>query len=165
MTLIAMMGQTLRVDDCSAFLRQAPGSWTVVVADRHGITQDDLPAGAHLVRLEVSPAPARGRLKSDLRRSALGLMRRGSSWGRYAENGLRRIKRVVAPADPSYDPMEGAEGNVNEKWMQTHTDELLRFLKDLHERDPIGEVVVFDLFDLPAALAFAEPRRIPLSVR
>jgi hypothetical protein len=137
----------------------------VVVGDRHGVTEDDLPVGSELVRIAVGPAPPKGRVKSELRRSALGAMRRGSSWGRHAENGLRRLKRIVAPPEPGYDPMGPTIGTANETRLNAHTAEVLRFLEDRHAHVPITELVVFDLFDLPAALAFAEPKGLPVSVR
>jgi len=165
MTHIALIGQTLRMNDCTAFVRQTPGSWTIVVGDRHGITQDDLPPGGELVRLSSAPVPTGSRLKADLRRSVLRLMRRGSSLGRHAENGLRRVKRLVAPADPGYDPMGRMAGTANEALLTTHTEEILSFLECRHQQAPIAEVVVFDLFDLPAALAFAQPKGLPVSVR
>lgn len=164
MTAFALMCQTLRVDECTAFLRQESRRWIVVVGDQHEIGEDDLPHQSELVMM-VSPIAGAGRFfGSDLRRSAISWMRGGSRIGRMAETGLRRIRGLTSPARQRYDPMDRSDTPTS-GWLDLHTDEVLLFLEARHKREAVSEIVVFDLFDLPAALAFADRHGVPVSVR
>ncbi|HEY6634293.1 MAG TPA: hypothetical protein VI141_01620 [Acidimicrobiia bacterium] len=163
MTAIALMSQTLRRDDCIAFLRQDARRWIVVVGDQHGIDADDLPNRSELVVMDSPLAGAGKRLRADIRRSAITWMRSGSQLGRMAETGLRKMRRLVSSSrrdGDSVDLVTTASG-----WLDSHTEEVVAFLESNNEHEAVAEIVVFDLFDLPAALAFGDRHGIPISVQ
>ena len=164
MTAFVLMGQTLRVDECIEFLRRDDNRWTVVVGDLHGTSEDAFPHVSELVVMDSPLAGAGRRFRADLRRSATRWMRRGSRIGRMAETGIRRIRRLASTTrrrDDSVDPLVTPDS----RWLDLHTEELLGLLEARNEQETVTEIVVFDLFDLPAALAFAERHGVPVSVR
>ncbi len=160
MIAVALVSQTLRSAECVSFLSHESGRWLVVTADEHGFEKVDLPPQTEVVMLESSLAGSKDRLQSSFRRSAIGWMRGGSRIGRMTENGLRRIRRLTSPA-----PQTNPTGAPSSDRLDLHTNKVVSFLETHLETEPISEIVVFDLFDLPAALAFGDQHGVPVSVR
>jgi hypothetical protein len=80
-----------------------------------------------------------------------------------AENGMRRIRRIASTRrrDLSVEPLVTPDS----RWLDLHTEELIALLEARHDREAVTEIVVFDLFDLPAALAFADRHGMPVGVQ
>jgi len=162
-TALVLMGQTLRVDECVDFLRRDARRWTVVVGDLHGMSEDRFPHVSELVVMDSPLSGAGSRFWADLRRSVTSWMRRGSRIGRMAETGIRRIRRIAStrPRDDSVEPLVTPDS----RWLDLHTEKLIALLEARHDREAVTEIVVFDLFDLPAALAFADRHGVPVGVQ
>lgn len=84
--------------------------------------------------------------------SALGA--RASRWLRSAEWRLRYVDRLKS----LFESGKGPDSTFD----QVDVSEALRELESSHV---IEQIVVFDLFDLPPALAFAATRDLPVKVR
>ena len=164
MTAFVLMGQTLRVDECVEFLRRDANRWTVVVGDLHAMSEDEFPHVSELVVMDSPLAGAGSRFSADLRRSATSWMRRGSRIGRMAETGIRRMRRLASTTRRGDDSMEPLV-TPDSRWLDLHTEELIALLEARHGREAVTEIVVFDLFDLPAALAFADRHGVPVGVQ
>ena len=49
--------------------------------------------------------------------------------------------------------------------LDTHTEMVLSILEEQQEGEGVSEILVFDLFDLPAAVAFGDQHGVPIRVR
>lgn len=164
MIAIALMSQTLRAEDCAALLRSQAGRWIVVTGDEHVPDQADLPPGSSVLRLSSPLAGPAERLGSRIRRASIRWMRGGSRAGRAIERGLQKVRRLLSPAGGSSRP-RGPGDPPTSRLLDTHTEMVLSILEEQQEGEGVSEILVFDLFDLPAAVAFGDQHGVPIRVR
>jgi hypothetical protein len=85
----------------------------------------------------------------------------GSSWGRVAERSARQVVRVVQRLRSKTTQRVDSDVLVSQR-LTAHTKSLKTLLQQQWSSHPIEEIVVFDLFDLPAALDFGAEFAIPV---
>lgn len=163
MSRFALMSQTLRADECLAFIGGNQDSWTLITADRRWVASAGLPATTRVVLVESTLTGVRDRARAGLRRSILGWARSGSRLGAAVEQTVRRAKRAFTRS-VTYEPFDSDQSSSSNDRMEAHTGQLVDLLESAHSEDPIIELAVFDVFDLPAAFAFAVSHDVPVAI-
>lgn len=160
------MTQPLRAAHCAAYVSEhAPdGSAVVIVSDPAAFTHLHLPEGTD-VRSQRPPTdllPTHRLLRSKLRQRIVNYSRSGSPLGRKLEQvartgmwRLRYVDRIVIGERAAKDSRASASvrsGLINE-------------LYAIHNETPIGDLVTFDVYDLPTLLKFAAETGVAVRVR
>jgi hypothetical protein len=152
---VGVIGQTMRSAYCQAHFT-APGiAPAVILTDDPGAFADwDLPPGVGVVVMNDGTVALHQKLRRRLRRRAIAWLRRGSVVGARAEKAMRRLRpahRAEMPGRVGADapPRRG----------------LITQLHTIHEASAIGQIVVFDVFDLPSVLEFSDGTGVPVVVR
>jgi hypothetical protein len=134
----------------------APGNApAVILTDDPGAFADwDLPPGVGVEAIDDGTVALHQKLRRRLRRRAIAWFRSGSVVGARAEKAIRRLRpahRVEMPGGVGADvpPRRG----------------LITQLHAIHEASAIGQIVVFDVFDLPSVLEFSDRTGVPVEVR
>jgi hypothetical protein len=166
MKQVAIISQPLRAIHCHAFLGQGSDEQVVLTTDPSAFV--DLPFNSATRVVQVSPPPEllpTARLaRAKLSRRMVGRARAGSGFGRWFERTLKKVmwrlryldrlallRRARKPAELDLKSIEGSA--------------MFLKLAEEHQSGDIDRIVVFDVFDLPVALTFAEPNGIEVLVR
>lgn len=162
MTVVVVLSQTLRQKEAGQFLYSVDGEQKAVITQfQSTLDAGEFPPDTKFLSWSPDPKPPpSARTTSFLSRvktwvsggSSIGL--RIDRWLRSTEWRLRYLDRVITVFESRRD-LEWDFGNSN----------LNEVLESCFRDDNGGEVVVFDLFDLPAALSFAEGRPCRVTVR
>lgn len=162
MTVVVLMSQTLRQREAAKFLRDIRADRKAVVTQFQSDIETALfPADTQFhswSHHRSKPVSARAtsvvrRLKSWLFGGSPAAFRI-DRWLRAAEWRLRYLDRIVAVV-----------GSRRLATWDFDNDDLITILVDCFEDTGEGQLVVFDLFDLPTALKFAEGHPVSISVR
>ena len=118
--------------------------------------------------IAVSPPPEllprAGLIGTRVFRSVLAKARSGSAFGRALEKAAKLVARrfrSLSRAMPVRRP--GRAPTLDETTVRS--SQMYLRLVDEHRRSPIDRFVIFDVFDLPVALAFARDHGIEVLVR
>ena len=166
MRLAALISQPLRVAHCVAYLDDGTGDNVVLTADPAVFAEVEFASPTRVVVVtppaELLPTVrlARGRLY----RRLVDMARSGSELGRRLERFAKRIMwrlryfdRLVILKRRRKPPQLTREA--------VQTSSSYRELVEEHVRRPFDKVVVFDVFDLPVAMEFADTYAIEVLVR
>ena len=163
---VALISQTLRAAHCQAYLRAAETSQVVLTSDPSAFETHALETTTRVVTVSPPPEllPSTRLAEGRWFRSVLRWARSGSPIGRWLERTVKRLvwrlrylDRLVA-LRRSTRPREVDPGSIR-------TSAMYRRLVEEHNETSIDRIVVFDVFDLPVALAFAEDHGVEVLVR
>lgn len=166
MTNVALISQTLRADHCMAYIERHSADWVILTSNPTAMLRTGR-AATEMEILSASPPPhilsASELNRSRRYRRALTWARSGSKVGRWVEGSarwlLRNLRQVNTRGSTTPDQLpEVVDGDVRES-------EMFRLLVLRHGARPLHEIVVFDVFDLPVALAFAHDFDVEVLVR
>lgn len=149
--IVAVMSQPQRAHHCIAFFRQRPGQpGAVLLHDPLALSADDLPDSVDVIVVKgggwrgVPTALMRSRLRRRLRDLSASGVQRAAVAERYGDRLL-------------WDARFGSP--------KTHQHAVRTALEAHHAQIAITELVVFDVFDLPATLDVGRRHSIPVLVR
>lgn len=97
-------------------------------------------------------------------RSVLAKARSGSAFGRALEKAAKLVARRLRSLSSSLPGRRPGRAPTLDETSLRSSQMYLR-LVDEHRRAPIDRLVLFDVFDLPVALAFARDQGIEVLVR
>lgn len=138
-------------------------TWLVVGSPLLYDAKAEMPSGAELTVVDDGLDRLRMRSVNSMRSRFLDWSRGTSRLGPTVEQGLRRVLTIVRSQRSL--PRAEPEPAPNPGWLVNRTESLVKELELCHLQMPFERIVVFDLFDLPAALTFAEPKSIEVVVR
>ncbi|REK18104.1 MAG: hypothetical protein DWQ40_08780 [Actinobacteria bacterium] len=154
---VALITQTLRANACAAYIAADDAhDYVIFTGDPGAFAQFDLPDTTLVNATSASPAvmdPTRA--SQAARRHLLAWMRGGTRVGRLAERVARKVRSLWRQTD---ETMREAQAHPLNSY-------LIDRLAVLEEAEGVEELVVFDVFDLPTALAFRGTSAIRLLVR
>lgn len=171
MTFVALLGQPLRADYCLAFLEGHPDLECVIVTSS-GVSLQDHPDGSGVrvigrdALAELAEVGEPQDYVERLRLRFVAWTRSGSKLGLTAGRVARSVQRLLRRFSFSQPPRPGPniDHGANQDFPAAK-QRLIEVLEVIDRDDPIESLVVFDLFDLPGAIEFAETRGIEVSVR
>ena len=166
MSRLALISQTLRADYCQAYMNDDPVEGAVLTARPAAFTELEFSAQTRVIAVNPPPEllPARHITQDRVFRSFLRQARSGSRLGPWLERAAkwfaRHLRQLRAPLRLRRRPpgQEINEGSIR-------TSAMYAKLLEEHNSRAIDQLVVFDVFDLPVALTFAEDHQIELLVR
>lgn len=166
MKQVAMISQPLRSAHCHAYLRDTNGDQVILTSDPS--TFDRYEFSPRVRIMEVTPPPqllpSRHLARARRYRLLVERSRRGSSIGRrletIAKSLVQRLRRLnmLGIAHPSNETR-------SIDLAELRTSAMYARLEVEHDAGPIDRIVVFDVFDLPVALEFAEEHDVDVLVR
>jgi len=165
----ALISQTLRAHHCKSYLMTSDVEAVVLTSDPQ--TFDSLHDDGSTTIINVSPLPellptttlTRGRWF----RSILSWARSGSNFGRWLERTVKRLVwrlRYLDRFTLLLRPLRRTPVAVVDE-ASLRGSAMYQELMALHSKEPFIRVVVFDLFDLPVAMAFATDHNTEVIVR
>ena len=152
---VGVIGQTMRGAYCQAYFTASSNAPAVILTDDPGAFADwDIPPGVAVVAIDDGGVALHQQLRRRIRRRAIAWLRSGSGVGARAEKVIRRLRpapRVEVTGGVGVDspPRSG----------------LITQLHTIHEASAIGQIMVFDVFDLPSVLEFSDRTGVPVVVR
>lgn len=164
MRQVALISQTLRSGHCRAYMDAEPGDHTIMTSDPSVFADMAFEGSVAVVAANPPPEllPRTSLTQTKLFRSALAKARGGSSLGRWLERNAKRLARRTRSLRQPSKPV-GTQPAVEESIIRN--SEMYLLLNDQHTRSPIDRLVVFDVFDLPVGLTFAQDHDIEVIVR
>ncbi|CAN5868316.1 hypothetical protein BH23ACT4_BH23ACT4_11730 [soil metagenome] len=152
---VGVIGQTMRGAYCRAHFA-APGTApAVILTDDPGAFSDWEPVpGVEILPIADNSVALQQKVRRRLRREVVEWLRSGSVVGAQAEKLIRRVR----PA-----PRVGVNFGVGAD--APLRQGLITQLHTLHEASAIGQIVVFDVFDLPSVLKFSDLTGVPVVIR
>lgn len=166
MKRVAIISQPLRASHCRAYLDGRGDEQVILTSDPSAF--DDLRFETPPRVVPVSPPPEllpSSRLTgARLFRTVLSRARSGSSVGRRLERAVKRIAWRLRYLDRLVLMIRRRKAR---ELTETAISESVLYAKlvEEHGMGGIGELVVFDVFDLPVALAFARDNELKVLVR
>lgn len=168
MSNIALITQPLRAVYCLAHIEEGSDRpWIVLTGDPSPFPTDGLPDGTSIHQIHFRPDAAHvtERAVVNLRRRVADWAKSGSVTGALVGKAVRRLLRVLrgrkAPIGAlTFQPIT-ASGQLESYEADPRYQRMARSAAE----SPIGEIVVFDLYDLPVALAFGNKNDVPVIVR
>lgn len=164
MRQVGLISQTLRAGHCHAFISAEAGDHVILTSNPSAFANMDFKKSVAVIA--VNPPPEllshAGLARTRLFRSALAKARAGSAFGRWLERNLKRLaRRVRTVRKPQVEVTTGP--SLDESTIRA--SEMYLVLEEQHRHSPIDRLVVFDLFDLPVAMTFAQDHNIEVIVR
>ena len=169
MSVVAAITQPLRAAKCATFLSThgRDRSFTVLTGSPGSFDLVELPDSTD-VRF-VAPSPdvlPTGRLFAGrLTQAVINWARSGSTLGIRVERWIRAILWRLRYLDRFAVLFLGRRRSRAPADIRLRNSPVLDELRSIQEDDPIESIIVFDLFDLPACLEFAEEHDIEVLVR
>lgn len=163
MSLLLVLQQPMRMSHALAYAAsRAELEKVILTGDPQGIVSGSLPPNTEIVVVRegeglAPPSAALNRAVSQAERWAKGgstLGSRVSRWVRSSEWRLRHADRLRL----IIEHRRGTDGRLDQTAMANA-------LKAITESHQIEEIVLFDLFDLPPALDFAEACQATVKIR
>lgn len=164
MRQVALISQTLRAGHCQAYMDAHPGDNLILTPDPSVFAEVPLEDSITVVAANPPPEllPRTNLARTRIFRSALTKARGGSSLGQWLERNakhavrrVRRFRKTTRPVSP--------RPALDERTIRS--SEMYHVLVEQHSLLAIDRLVVFDVFDLPVALAFAQDHDIEVLVR
>lgn len=166
MKLVAIISQALRASHCYAYLNRMDGERVILTSDPSAFDGFDLGATTRVVSVSPPPEllPSSRLIRARIFRSILDRARSGSRLGRWLERTIKRFAWRLRYLDRFVLVLR--RGQTRE-FTETSIPKsaLYATLAEEHENGQIGQIVVFDVFDLPVALGFSEGHGVDLKVR
>ena len=167
MSRISIISYPNRARDCNVYLKSSTyeGSSIILCPYRSIFSRVDLDS-EHIIstyRNRLSLFRSRRYFAESLKSDLKYFLRSGSSFG----VGIERILKYLSLRIASISQMNEQEGaSVSEiKNQPVYNRRLFLFLEAFHQEDPIEEIIVFDICDLPTVLEFSEPKGIRTLIR
>lgn len=165
MRTVAVLGRPLRADYCETYLRELEDSASdllVIVARPDDVDLTGLTDVVVLTGLDLGDRVLEG-LRARTRSGLIRWMRSGSTIGMRVERALKPVlsrarKRVSSP--PSPGEAAAMEGSV-----ASGPRNLIQLLEHAADRGEIDVIAVFDVFQLPAAMEYADGHSASVVVR
>jgi hypothetical protein len=163
---VALISQTLRAAHCLAYLRPHLEDVVVLTSDPSAFDESGLEGSLRVVTVSPPPEllPSTRLTEGRWYRSVLRWARSGSGLGRWLERTVKRllwrlryVDRIVV-LRRSTRPRDIDPDTIRTSAMYTR-------LAEEHGHTPIDRIVVFDVFDLPVALAFGDDHGVEVWVR
>ena len=167
MRFAALISQPMRIGHCSAYLRAHEGNHVIVTSDPASLDKSGF--DSRITVLKASPPtellPTAKLTRSRWFRRGLQKARSGSRFGSWLERTAKKVVWRLRYVDRAKILMQetrrsGPAGAVDVRTSATYTR-----LVEENQVDPFDRLIVFDLFDLPVALAFAEDHGAEVLVR
>ncbi len=156
---VAVITRSLRAAACVEYMASASGSprYIILTADPGAFDSERQTANFEIMRLSPGSLPIdRIGLVMATRRKFLRWARSGSRFGELVESAARRVKALLRGGSvlkPVDDVSPAGRRPLYDRLVEINSDE------------PIEQIFVFDLFDLPAVLAFGGDFDINVVVR
>lgn len=162
----ALISQPLRAHHCVAFLLSESDSSFVLTSDPSAFDESSVPCEIRI--LGVSPPrellPSQRLTRGRIYRSLLARARAGSRFGRWLERTIKRLAWRLRYLDRATMLLRRSQSApVDPATLRNSV--VYKRLAELHEESQIGSIAVFDVFDLPVALAFAKDHGQTVVVR
>ena len=166
MRRVALISQTLRAQHCHAYMNDGSEEGVILTSNPSAFADFEFDTSTLLIAVNPPAAllPAAHLVQTRIFRSALERARSGSRFGASLERMVKwlarrlRHQRRLGPLGRHRHPQEMDELSIRHSAMYAK-------LEEQHRSSRIDQLVVFDVFDLPVALAFAEDYHIELLVR
>lgn len=167
MRVVALLANPFRAKYCVAYLTATDGPTTILTGDPDAFAGRDLPSSTRIHRVTPLPEvlPTAKLARTRWSKGALSRLRGGSKWGAWAERKIKRLvwhmrylDRVTLLVRKRREPSSIEDQTVRQS--AVYQDLLAE-----HGRQPIDRLVVFDVFDLPVAIVFAEDHDLEVLVR
>lgn len=161
---VALISQTMRVGHCHAHMNTGEAGQTIMTANPAAFANFRFSVPPRIMAVAPPPEllPSTTLASSRFFRLALAKARAGSRVGAWVERSGKLLVRIWRSAGASV----GAERPAIEIDDQKIRGSVMYAqLVEEHRSSPIGRVVVFDVFDLPVALAFCDDHDIDVLVR
>lgn len=166
MRQVALISQTLRASHCQAWMDDGGGEPTILTSSPSAFSDFHFAVPPRVI--EVSPPPeilTTTRLTgSRIFRRTLQKARAGSRSGAWLERTIKRFAWRFRPLDRLVPSKKGTPSHQIDA-DSIRSSAMYVELQREHGSSPIDRLVVFDVFDLPVALTFAEDHDIELLVR
>jgi hypothetical protein len=152
---VGVIGQPMRGAYCRALFTAAGNAPAVILTDDPGAFADwDLPPEVGVLAIDDDSVGRYQKLRRRFRRRAIEWLRSGSVVGARTEEAIRKMRPV---RNLEMTGGAGADAPLRRG--------LITQLDSIHESSAIGQIVVFDLFDLPSVLEFSNRTGVPVVVR
>ena len=166
MRQVALISQTLRASHCHAWMDDGGGEPTILTSSPSVFSDFDFAVPPRVI--PVSPLPeilTTTRLTgSRIFQRALRKARVGSRSGAWLERTIKRFAWRLRSLDQLVPSRKGTPSPQIDA-DSIRASAMYVELQREHGSRPIDRLVVFDVFDLPVALIFAEDHDIELLVR
>lgn len=166
MRQVALISQTLRASHCHAYMNNTGQQGTILTS--HPSAFADLEFARPTQVIAVSPPPEllpSTRLAGTrIFRAALNRARSGSRLGAWLERTIKRFAWRLRYLD-RFVLLRRRHRAADLDERTVASSAMYLRLQEEHETTAIDRIVVFDVFDLAVALAFAERHGVDLLVR
>lgn len=163
---VALISQTLRAGHCRAYFLQSGQDPTILTSNPSAFSEFELSESTKLITVNPPPeliSPAH-LARSRIFRGTLDRVRSGSKFGTWLERTVKRLVGVFRPVVRAQGANQSERaGEIDVESLRSST--IYVKLQEEHNSRPIDRLVVFDVFDLPVALAFAEEYAVGVLVR
>ena len=166
MSSIAIISQTMRASHCRAFIVGGGSPWTILTSDPSAFDGYEFSESVRIVAVSPPPelVPSAQLTRSRIFRSILSWARSGSRLGRWLERTTKRLawhlryfdRIVMLRRSRTTREMDDSALPSTALYMRLEVE---------HAATPIDRIVVFDVFDLPVALAFGRAHGLKVLVR
>jgi hypothetical protein len=164
MRQVALISQTMRAGHCHAYMSAEDGDTVILTSNPSAFADFDLGGRTRLIPINPPPEllPPANLARTRLFRSILARARSGSRFGRWLERSAKKVARRIRPLDRSGEqeaPRQTLELD------SVRASDIYQRLMEEHGKSTIDRLVVFDVFDLPVALVFADDHNVDVVVR
>jgi len=154
----------LRAKHCHAYLEDGSGEDVILTSNPADFAALEFIAPTHIVA--VSPPPELLRpthlARNRIFRSVLHRARSGSRLGVWVEHVLKDVARLLRRLSEVMPRRRGFQQTAE---LSIRSSMMYAKLVEEHASSPIQQLIVFDVFDLPVALTFAEDHQVDVLVR
>lgn len=166
MRVAALISQPMRASHCAAYLNTEGSRHTVLTGDPAAFAAYEFAGGIRVVKVTPPPEllPTAKLVRSRWFQQALARARAGSGFGRWLERSVKRLVWRLRYFDRLTILMRRKESRVVADGT-VRDSSMYQQLAEEHESQPIDRIVVFDVFDLPVGLRFAEDNELDILVR
>ena len=182
MKRVAIISQPLRASHCHAYLDSAKSGFqpplsegqrpefakeqVILTSDPSAFDDFEFVTRPRIVPVSPPPEllPSSRLTRARLFRRVLARARSGSRFGRCLERTIKRMAWRLRYFDRLVLLVRSRQSRSLSD-TSIAGSALHAKLEEEHEMGEIGEIVVFDVFDLPVALAFAKTRAVAILVR
>lgn len=166
MRRIAIVSQPMRATQCRDFLREETADQVILTRDARLFADlgSDSATGVVVVDSPFRVPPTERLLRSRVLKRLLSSRRSTTTWARWVERTIKRIAwrfrylDRLATVRRSRKPQRFDSSSLA-------ASPLLARLEEQQSIQPIQQLVVFDLFDLPVAVQFGRRHGVEVLVR
>ena len=166
MSRIAVVSYPIRARECIDYLQSSSheGSSIILCPYRSTFSRVDLHSEQIILpyRNRLSFFRSRRHVSAALK-SQLKYFLGSGSFGIGVKKALNFLISHLASLSYGNEPKDASDKGL--KNQPKYNEPLFRFLNTFHQEDPIEEIIVFDICDLPTALEFSEPKGIRTLIR